>query len=277
LEIAIIILVILELFLLIIIYLIFNNGRKIRKEIKKLEGGIDDSRKEVFKYKDISSLPQPVKLYFRHVIQDGQEYINEAKISQSGLIRLKEGQKWMPFKAVQYFNGRMPAFIWIANSRSSTFVWFSARDKYYSNRANMMVKLFSLFTIVDSSGEEMDISSLIRYFSELPWLPTSLLPSNYLSWKPLDNSSAKAVLNDGRLKAAINFYFSGNGELNKVIAPKRFRFVDGRLKEECWTGYFKNYRKINNIIIPTEVEAEWSSGSKNFKYIKIKLENIEYD
>ena len=276
-EIAIIILVFLEVFLLVILYLIFINGRKIRKEIKQLEDSVDTSMAVIFRNEYIKKLPEPVQRYFRYVLKDGQEHINIIRIIQSGSIRLKEGKKWAKLKAVQYFNGQKPGFIWVANAKVSPFFWISAREKYFNSSGSMLLRLFSLFTITNSTGEEMAISSLIRYISETPWFPTSLLPSNYLSWEPLDKNSAGALIKNGKFKTRVTFYFNSTGEITAVTSPERFRFAGGKYYREKWTGYFKNYREINGIRIPTEAEAAWNTKGGNSKYIRIKIEKIKYN
>ena len=265
-EIAIIILVCLEVLLIVILFLVFANGRKIRKEIKQLENSVDTSRIDIYKSENLEKLPEPVQRYFRHILKDGQIYINIAKIRQSGSIRLKETQKWMQLKSVQYFNAQSPAFIWVANAKSSPFFWISAIDKYFNSRASMIIRLFSLFTITKSTGKEMDKSSLVRYISEMPWFPTSFLPSNNLSWEPLNEESAIAVIKNGKDKARVTFYFDIGGELTSATSKERFRFSDG-----------KYYKEINDIRVPTIIEAEWNLQSGDFKYFKATLEKIEYN
>ncbi len=275
-ETTIVVLVCLEVFLLIILFLVFLNGRRIRKDIKELENSVDTSRTYIYEHENFPELPGPVHRYFKHVLKDGQGYINIARIRQSGSLRSRENQKWMPLKAVQYFNAESPAYIWVASAKSSPFFWISAVDKYFNSRASMTIKPFSLFTITKASGEEMEVSSLIRYISEMPWFPTSLLPSEDLKWEPLDDSSATAVVNCGEVTLRVIFYFNKTGEITKVSSEGRFRFSEGEYSKETWTGYFKKYKEINDIKVPTEIEAEWNLKSGDFKYFRANLEKIEY-
>lgn len=59
-------------------------------------------------------------------------------------------------------------------------------QRYFNGHGNMLIKIFSTFTIADAKGSEMDYSSLIRFLSEAPWYPTALLPSEYLQWEEID-------------------------------------------------------------------------------------------
>jgi hypothetical protein len=251
-------------------------SRKIKKEIDSMLGSIDPNTVVNYKINQLVDLPEPVHRYFRYVLKDGQEYINHAKIRQSGLIRLKRDQKWMPLKAVQYFNCQRPGFIWIARAQLLPFVWFSARDKYSFQKGGMLIKLFSVFNLINAIGCEIDISSFIRYFSEAPLFPTSLLPSKYLKWKSVTENSVNAVVNDGKNKATIKYSFNNIGEIMKISTFDRFRAVNGKYYKEKWTGYFDNYKEIIGIKIPTEIEAEWNLKEGNFKYVKIKIEDVNY-
>ena len=275
-EITLIILVCIESFLLVIVFLVFANGRRVRKAIKELEDSVDVSGVLIYEPGDLKRLPEPVQKYFKHVLKDGQRYINIARISQSGSIRIKENQKWMQLKAVQYFDAQNPAFIWVASARSSLFYWISAVDKYFDSRASMIIRLFSLIPIIKATGKEMDSSSLIRYITEMPLFPTALLPSDNLSWEPLDGRSATAIFNNGKIKIRVNFYFNNTGEIIRVTSEGRYRYSEGKCYKDKWTGYFKNYKEINNITIPTEIEAEWNLKNGDLKYFKASIDRIDY-
>ena len=41
-----------------------------------------------------------------------------------------------------------------------------ARDMYLEGKGHMLVKVASLFTVVDATGAEMDQGSMMRYLSE---------------------------------------------------------------------------------------------------------------
>ncbi|HAJ94652.1 MAG TPA: hypothetical protein DCP02_00315 [Actinobacteria bacterium] len=274
-NILIFILIVLEVALLLIAYIVFMFGRKIRKETKQLSDGYESIEK-IYSSIDYEKLPEPVKKYFKYVLKEDSRHINSIKVRQSGYIRLKKNQKWIPFRAVQYFNGQKPGFIWIASANINPFIWVSTRDRYINQKGNMLVKLFSIFTLVDATGKEMDISSFIRYFSEAPWFPTSLMPSRFLRWEAVDGISAKAFVINGTNRAELIFGFNSRGEIIKVTTHDRYRSVDKEYCKEKWTGYFKDYKEMEGIRIPTRIEAEWNSGDGNFKYIKIDVKKIEF-
>lgn len=274
-NILVFILIVLEIALLIIAYIIFMFERKIRKEIKQMSESYGNIEK-IYRDTDYEKLPEPVKRYFRYVLKEGSGHINNIRVQQSGYIRLKENQKWIPFKAVQYFDGQKPDFIWIASASINPFVWINARDKYIDQKGNMLIKLFSMLALADAAGKEMDVSSFIRYFSEALWFPTSLMPSRFLRWEPVDSRSAKAFIEDGANRAELIFDFNSRGEIVKITTFDRYRSVNKEYCKEKWTGYFKDYKEVEGIRIPTHIEAEWNPGDGDFKYVKINVKKIEF-
>jgi hypothetical protein len=110
----------------------------------------------------------------------------------------------------------------------------------------------------------------------MPWFPTSLLPSKKINWEAIDDRSAAASIKDGKFKAKVTFNFNNTGEITSVTSRDRSRFYRGKYYEEKWTGYFRRYKEVNDIRIPTEIEAEWNLKSGDFKYLRASVEKIEY-
>ena len=42
-------------------------------------------------------------------------------------------------------------------------------------------------------------------------------------------------------------------------------------------GYYRDCTKIDNIMIPKEIEVAWNLKSGNFSYAKFRIDNIEYN
>ena len=143
---------------------------------------------------------------------------------------------------------------------------------YYINQ----IKLLSLFTVADTKGKESDESELMRWFAETPWFPTSLLPNKYLHWEEVNSSSAKAIVEYGSIKASVIFYFNEQGQIVKLNAD-RYRSVNNSYSKDKWVGYYRDYTKVNDMMIPKEIEAAWNLTSGEFSYAKFKVTDIEYN
>ena len=70
----------------------------------------------------------------------------------------------------------------------------------------MLVKLGSIFPIVNTIGKEMDQGSMMRYLDEMLWFPSAFLRKN-LAFEPVDDRSTKITLTDlGRSVTATIFF-----------------------------------------------------------------------
>ncbi|MGM0365996.1 MAG: DUF6544 family protein [Actinomycetota bacterium] len=276
-NVVLIILVIVEIILLAAVYLIFLFNRKIRKEIRLVLEDSGYGEGKTFRESDLEGLPPPVSRYLSYALKDGQMHVGRAKVMQSGYIRMAENKGWLPLKAVQYFNCSKPAFIWVANVRILPGVWITVKDAYCCREGTMAARLFSSIPVTSAAGNEMDVSSLTRYLAGMVWFPTSFLPSRYLSWEPVDNGSAKAVVDDGKNKAGAVFDMDKQGRVTEVYSDERYRKKRDGYYMEGWRGYLKNYRQFGAMNIPSEIEAEWESAAGRFKYVKIRVDNIEFD
>ena len=251
-------------------------NRMISKEIKSLFDISGNISNQVFSYDQLVGLPEPVQRYFKYCLQDGQNYISYARLKHGGTFRMSEEQNWLPITGEEYFTAEQPGFLWFAKVKPLPFFWVTARDMYLQGKGNMLIKLLSTFKVGDASGPEMDYSSLVRYLSELPLLPTALLPSDNISWEEIDNNSARVTISDGDLNASAVVYFNEIGEITRFEA-QRYQAVDDTFLLENWTGYLRNYTDVDGMKIPKEFEAVWNLKSGDFSYVKFVITEIEYN
>ena len=255
----------------------YSFDRKLAKEINLLSKEGSETQSKMFHLSDLEGLPEPVQRYFKHVLKDGQEYIKFVRLKQIGEFRMKENQPWLPITAEQYFTTQKPAFLWRVHLKMNPLIWIEGRDVYYQGRGNMLIKLLSAINVVNAKGKEMDISTLIRFLSEAPWFPTALIPGDYIQWIEIEANSPQVMIKDEGYSASGIYTFNELGEIIKFESKDRYMEIDGNYSKETWSGYFRNYREINDIKIPTEGEVEWNLGDKDLPYAKLKITDIEYN
>ena len=51
----------------------------------------------------------------------------------------------------------------------------------------------------------------------------------------------------------------------------------GEKNLEIWVGKLRNYKEINGVIIPTEIEAIWKLEEGDYSYVRFNIRKIEYD
>ena len=271
--------ILLLLFLLIVISIVLiliigtiSFNMRVKKEVKSLIKDISDAESEIISADDIKHLPEPVQRYLNYAQVPGKKKIKFARLKQEGSIRTSVDQKWIPFKAKEYYSAKPPSFIWTVTIKSIV----RGRDIYSNGKGNMLIKLFSLFPIVDAKSKEIDQGSFIRYFNELVFFPTAFLDEN-ITWEELDENSCIGTMTDHDLTVSAVFYFSESGEITHFVCHDRYRTVGKHYIKEKWTTPFRNYKEMNGFKVPTEGEAIWNLSSGDFTYIKLRITDIDYD
>ncbi len=251
-------------------------NRQVEKEVKRLFTNSKDKSEIRYSVNQITNLPEPVQRYFKYSLQENQNYISFIKLRHEGTFRQSPGQGWIPIVGQEYFTTENPGFVWIGKMKPYPLLWIDGKDEFIDGKGNFQIKLLSLFTVVDTKGNESDESELLRWIAETPWFPTSLLPNKYLHWEVIDSSSAKAVVEYGKIKTEVIFYFNEKGQIVKLNA-ERYRAVNNSFSKDKWVGYYRDYTKVNDMMIPKEIEAAWNLSSGEFSYAKFKITDIEYN
>lgn len=225
----------------------------------------------------LEGLPGPVQRYFRHVLPEGQEYIRFVRLKQKAEIKTSEGGKWMPLEAEQYFTVEKPGFVWHAMVRPAPLLWIEGRDMYYHGRGSMFIKLLSAVGLVDARGSELDQGALLRYLSEMPWFPTSLLSgAGNIKWEPMDDEKARATIKDGDLTVSAVFYFNGAGEITRMETMDRYNSEEK--KKMKYTTHYSNYQIMGGVKIPTEGVVEWNYPDRDFQYFRLQgITDLQYN
>ncbi len=254
---------------------VFN--KYVEKEVNYIASGISKEPPWVFTYDELRVLPEQVETYFKYALRDGEEQIRFVRLKQKGIYKPREAGDWSYVEAEQYYATEDPAFVWVAKMRAAPLIRITAMDEYYEGKGAVIIKLLSALTVRNATGKELDISHMVRFFSEALWFPTSLLPSEYVSWQDMGGNRAKVTLSVHGLTASGIFTFNERGQIISFETRDRYRESGGRYYKEQWKVYYKDYKDYSGIRIPSKVEAEWSLENWNYKYASLTVEEVEYD
>jgi hypothetical protein len=236
-------------------------------------------------FQALDSLPAPVRRYFRVVLRDGQPYLRSARVRQAGEFRSEETADtavgWQPFEATQTFTAEPPGFVWDARIRMAPLLNVWVRDGYVGGRASMLGSLLAVIRVVEGAdGPELQAGALQRYLAESVWFPTALLPSERLSWSPMDESHARATLSDGESSVALEFEFGPSGEVVSAYTPGRQRAAPGGAGTSVtlpWGGRYRRYQEQGGMRVPVESEVYWMVDGREQPYYRGRSVGIEYD
>jgi hypothetical protein len=227
----------------------------------------------------LAELPQPVRKYLLYALGGRNEPVASVRIKQSGSFRLSEKDPWTPVTANQLQTIGMPAFVWHARIQPHPYVWTESRDILHQGVGRTEHRLYAAFPfpLKRFTGRAADVSALVRYLTEAPWLPAALLPSEHLAWKAIDSRTARATLNFNGYQVSADFTFNSEGEIIEVTTRDRTWNRAGISEAHPWTARYGRYERHGGIKVPMEMETEWSINGKGFPYAKLKVDTILFE
>jgi hypothetical protein len=206
----------------------------------KLTGGRQAIHPKKYDSKELEGLPDPVQRFFRVVLKEGQPIVTAVDLSQQGIFNMSETEaKWSPFTATQFVTTQRPGFDWDARIQMAPSVSAFVHDAYALGAGSLHVSLLGLFTVADVRDTPAAAQGeLLRFFAEMPWYPTALLPSQGVRWEAIDDTSARATMTDDPTTVSLVFRFNAEGTIETMRAEARYR---DKLTAMPWSGRFWNY------------------------------------
>jgi hypothetical protein len=249
-------------------------NKTIAKEVNELLSK-PEGNKEIVTKADLAGLPTCVQKWLEQSQVLGKEKVSTVRLKQKALMKLEPVKSWMKVEAEQYFRLDKPGFVWKARVKMAPLVYFIGRDKYYEGKGQMLIKVLSLFNVVNSSGREIDQGSMLRFLAESVWFPTAAL-SDYIKWEDIDEHSARANMSYGGTTASGVFTFNDQGEPVKFSA-KRYREAAGKYELTGWVGNMKQFGEFNGVRTPNKGEVIWKLTSGDFDWFHWEITEVVYN
>ena len=231
----------------------------------KLEAGRLDSKSGAsslptrYDARELEGLPAPVQRYFRAVLTDSQPIITAVTIDIAGTFNLSPtGEQWKPFTSRQRVVMHRPGFLWDAKIAMLPGVNVRVVDSYIVGKGLLHAAIQGLFTMADIQGEgEIARGEFMRWFAEVAWYPTALLPSHGVRWVAVDDHSANATVTDGSLALTLLFRFNEAGLIGSFRAEARGGMVGDKMVMAPWEGVWSGYRVHDGVQVPFTGEVAW--------------------
>jgi len=228
---------------------------------------------------ELDSLPAPVQRYFRAVLKDGQPVVSAVTVEHTGTFNLKQpGEQWKPFTSRQRVVTRRPGFVWNARIAMVRGLNVYVHDAYVGGEGILNPAILGLFSLarpvevgVLAQGE------FVRFFAESAWYPTALLPSQGVRWEAVDDRSARATLEDGRINVTMLVNFNGAGLIESVRVAARAALVGKSVVMTPWEGRMSNYQMRDGMFIPLTCEAAWLRPEGRAPYWRGTISSLTYE
>ncbi len=230
--------------------------------------------------REIDGLPAPVQRYFRAVLKDGQPLIAAATFELAGKINMSASgsEQWKPFTSTQRAVTQRRGFLWNGRVAMLPGIVAHVHDSYIAGEGRLHAAMLGLFTVADvHGGGEIARGELMRYFAEMAWYPTALLPSQGVRWAAVDDHSANATLVDGPISLTLLFRFDDAGLITSVHSDARGSGVGKDMVMLPWDCSVSNYQLRHGMMVPTRCEAAWLRREGRKSYFIGDLTSLVYE
>lgn len=162
-----------------------------------------------------AALPDPVARYFAYTFPEGvPEAPRYAEIEMAGQFRRPMTESFAPTTARQVVSLGQPDLVFSADTPILGVLWAIAYDSYIDGQMMMEARVLSALSVMHEEGSpELDVISLRRWLLESPVFPMALLPGGPVTWEPLDERRALAVVRAQGLEARLIATFAEDGAL----------------------------------------------------------------
>jgi hypothetical protein len=233
----------------------------------------------VFQKAELEGLPAPVQRFFQAALSDGQPMVAKVQIRHHGTFNMSEqAEQWKPFTSDQLAVMQRPGFDWDGRIAMLPGLPVRVHDAYLAGEGILHAALLGLFPVASLRGKkELAEGELMRFFAEAAWYPTALLPSQGVSWEPVDERSARGTLRDGNVSVTMLFTFAESGLIATVSAEARGRAVGGNIVASPWQGRFWHYADRNGMQVPLDGEVAWLLPAGEKPYWRGHMTGIDYE
>jgi hypothetical protein len=230
---------------------------------------------------DLAKLPEPLAAYVRRSGAVGKPRTTNFRARFHGRIRSGPGHAWMPFTAEQLNTyGLRPRRVFIMDATRSGLP-FTVLHSFKESTATMRVKLFSIFTVVDAHGPEMDRGETVTVFNDLVVLAPAAIVDAPVRWTAVDSQHVRGIFTDGDQSVSAELTFDTEHDLVDFVSEDRLRASpDGKsFEQQGWSTPLAEHRYLDGRRVLVTGQGRWQAPEPEgpFTYLELHLDDIAYD
>jgi hypothetical protein len=228
----------------------------------------------------VDGLPDPARRFFRFAIRPETPLYTVAEITMEGEFGLgsKAEQNYLPMHAEQIL-AAPHGFVWKLHA-GNRLVRISGSDVAQNANSWSRFWLLGIVPVARTGGSADHIRSAFgRYIAEaVLWTPAALLPSQYVQWDPIDNSTVRVTVTHMELEQAVDLSVDSNGKLSKIVFQ---RWSDANALKafqlQPFGGYLSEYRDFDGFCLPTKIEAgNFFETEEYFAFFRVNVTRIRF-
>jgi hypothetical protein len=240
---------------------------------------------------DPAALPSPLRRYVAYTRLDQQPRpVRHAVVRFSGEVRLPQtgsrdgvqlATPWMRMRGTQTMalsaNGL--GYVWDTHWTNPRF-GIDVRDRYMNGQTHIWAVRDDGTTLMDEGDAAIAPTYLVRFFAEATQAPAMLMPGAHLRWDAIDDSSARAHLRDGMVKASMVCRFAPDGALTQCETDERLLRFSGDVPERWvpvrWRMTRGDYREMAGMRLPTTMSVRWMFPGGDWEQVRAVIDDVRF-
>ena len=220
---------------------------------------------------DIATLPAPVQRYLRANGCLGKPRPAAVHVVFDAVMMRKPGGAGMPGVAEQIDRFDVPRRLFFMRSRMFGLP-VKVLHNYEGHQASMVVRVASLFNVVDIHSDELARTETVTLLNDLAFFAPAWLVDPRLKWRCVDDRQADVTFTNDPHAITASLWFSEAGDLVNFTSEDRGALQDdGSFKYVRWSTPMRAYREFDGQRVATEGEAIWHYPEGEFVYGRMKL------
>ena len=254
----------------------FQFNRMVCNESQEILKNLNLEQSIHIKEDDIKHLPTIIQKWLTSSGILENDRAVSVRLFQEGEMKTSPDGKWMAFTANQYFNCAHPSFVWKTRVKPLPLTFMNGRDKLINGEGQMLIKLFSIITVVNERrNEKINAASTQRYLAEMCWFPSAAI-NDYMTWEVIGPTTTKAILTiDGKSVSGI-FKFSNEGKPLSFETERYYGSGEDAILEK-WLIEMVDYKEFNGIKIPYKCKVTWKLNAGDFNWLNLEITALEYN
>jgi len=231
---------------------------------------------ELIKEEDLYDLPVPIKKYLEYVGVVGTEKILSYTVEFSGEFKMDEGKDFSSMTAYQTsYNTEATRLFYMTLKYGGMKI--VGLHHFENENATMKVKILDLLKVVDEAGEIMNQSETVTMFNDMALFAPATLLDDRITWEEIDDYHVVGHFTNGSIVVSATFEFNDQYQLTNFISEDRYTIQDGEAQKVIWCTPITEYQEINGLNLLYKGSAVWKFEDHDFEYIKLVIENVEYN
>jgi len=215
----------------------------------------------------LAGLPEPVQRYLHYSGFAGQPVSEVTEVLWADTkIKLGPDQAWRNLETRQYLFTATGSRLAYMNARMAGVIPFEGRDRYDNGQGHMLGTLGRMIRVFDTHSREVALGGAVILLAE-SLLEPSIALQEYITWEPIDQFTAGAMLHQGELSVSGIFHFNEAGEFTRFESDGRpYEVSSGVYEPIPFSIDLTEYYEMDGLKIPGRVYATWHLEDGDFTY-----------